>query len=183
MLGSLNTLTVGQNELVQPDRVSEPPGGAVRGRELVPGSERVGMLSPVDPLAVVGDPFKYRDRAVGLVRGQHGLTQVAPGGDGAGMIRSEDPDALSQHRPEAGDGLRRLPGREIRAGQLRAGRQGSWVSPPEDLVAHGGDLFPVLDRGAGQPGGGQAQADARQQRMAAVCPQQVPGGPPQAGRG
>jgi hypothetical protein len=88
VFGSLDALTVGQSELVQPDRVSEPPGGAVCGREVVPRSERVGMLSPADTLAIVGDPFQYRDRVVELVRGQHGLAQVAPGGDGAGMIRS-----------------------------------------------------------------------------------------------
>jgi hypothetical protein len=52
MVGSLGPLALAQRAAVQPDRLGELAGGVVRGGELVPRAERIGVIIPANALVV-----------------------------------------------------------------------------------------------------------------------------------
>ena len=153
----------------------------MRGGELVPRAERVGVVLAADALVVADRRAQDGDRVAELVRRHEGTAEVEPGRDGAGMICPECAGPVGQGPLEPGDGLRGPARRQVRMGEPLPGRQGVGVVRPEDLIGEGSELPPVGDGRAGQVRPVQALPGAQQERVTAARPQQVAGDPLEAG--
>src|SRR5215469_18904597 len=96
------------------------------------------------------------------------------------MVGTEGAAPLGHDSLVPGDRLGDSPGRDVRAGQPLDRDHGVWVTRTEDLVAGGSELRPVLDCGTGERAVVEALADAHQQRVQAISPEQAAGRAPQA---
>ena len=77
---------------------------------------------------------------------------------------------LGQHPLVPENGLSRIPGRQVRGGQLSGYDQGIRVTGCQLGVAAGGQVPPVFNGRPDQAGLVEALADPQQQRMASVGP-------------
>ncbi len=96
------------------------------------------------------------------------------------MVRAKHSGPFSQNQTETLDAFFGPPRGQQRSGQLLPDRERirvTWAELPATLL---GELAPIGDRRAGQPGAVQALADVQEQRMASARPECVAGGPQQA---
>ena len=90
MLGAEHPLAVGEQRLVDRDRVVNTARRLVGSGEVVAGRERVGVLGAQDPLAVGEQRLEDRDRVVDAPRRLVGAGEVVAGLERVGVLGAED---------------------------------------------------------------------------------------------
>src|ERR1022692_4475594 len=110
------------------------------------------------------------------------MAEIAPGCDGAGMVRPERPDPGGQNPLKPPNGPNPPPGRQVLICKGLPGPQGIRVARPKDAVADRGKPLPVRDGSCRQTRVVQAPPCTEQQRVTTTRPQQVSSGLLKAGR-
>ena len=125
--------------------------------------------------------LEHGERVPRPAGGHQGAAHPDLGRDGVRMIGPEHAGPAVEDPLEHRNRLRRLPGGHQRLAQVIAHQEGFQAARPEDPLAVRGELAPVGDGRSGQPRAVHALPGQDQQRVtAALCPQHVPGGLPQA---
>ena len=139
------------------------------------------MAGAAELLAFADGPEQDGHRVRGLAGHDEGLGQADAGRDDGGVPGRELAAAFGQHPLVPVNGLPRVPGGQVRGGQVSGHHEGVRVTGRQLGVAAGGQVPPVLHGRPDQAGVIEAPAGPQQQRMASVGPQHVGGRVLQAG--
>ena len=139
------------------------------------------MVGAADEFAAGQCFLKDGEGVPGPADGHQGPAEADLGRDGARMIGPEHARPAVENLLEHRNRLRRLPGGHQRLAQAAGHREAFQGAGAEDPLAVRGELAPVGDGRAGQPGAVHALPGQHQQRVpAALGPEHVPGGLAQA---
>ena len=175
-------LAVGQAARQQPARRRVVARGLVGGGQLVPGAEGLRVPVAADLLVLADSAEHDGHRVRGLAGHDQGPGQTDASGHDRRVPGRQLTGPVGQHALVPLDGLRRVPGGQVRGGQPIGYHQRVRVAGGQLGVAARGQVLPELDGRAGQAGLVQAPADPQQQRMKPVGPQRIQGRVLQAAR-
>ena len=146
------------------------------------GGERGRMVGPEHPYPVGQGALVQQDRVFLATSGQAGTGQAGERGQRLAMVTAQSLLPFGQQLFLDANGVGRAARSHIGGGQAVAGRAGLGVTRAQEPAARGDHGLPVGNGRASQPGVVQALASAQQDRVGLGRPEQITGGPVQAGR-